>query len=125
MKILLQTYVKSILKVSDYKHVSVNCLILTELVHTSHLYIIVLTEMLTCTERQFIRTYPSGLRIDSSNYDPHPMWNHGIQMVALNVQTPGNSFIAFLIQAIILIYQDFPCSSTKESFGKMEGVGIY
>ena len=28
-------------------------------------------------------------RIDSSNYDPIPLWNHGIQMVALNVQTPG------------------------------------
>ena len=51
--------------------------------------------MLVCTERQFVRTYPSGLRIDSSNYDPHPMWNNGIQMVALNVQTPGKLFIVF------------------------------
>ena len=49
--------------------------------------------MLACTERQFVRTYPSGLRTDSSNYDPHPMWNYGIQMVALNVQTPGKSSI--------------------------------
>ena len=48
-----------------------------------------LTEMLACTERQFVRTYPAGTRIDSSNYDPIPLWNHGIQMVALNVQTPG------------------------------------
>ena len=46
--------------------------------------------MLACTERQFVRTYPVGTRIDSSNYDPIPLWNHGIQMVALNVQTPGN-----------------------------------
>ena len=44
--------------------------------------------MLACTERQFVRTYPTA-RIDSSNYDPIPMWNHGIQMVALNIQTPG------------------------------------
>ena len=51
--------------------------------------------MLVCTERQFVRTYPSGLRIDSSNYDPHPMWNNGIQMVALNMQTPGKSLIVF------------------------------
>ena len=49
-----------------------------------------LTEILTCTERQFVRTYPAGSRIDSSNYDPIPLWNHGIQMVALNVQRPGN-----------------------------------
>ena len=45
--------------------------------------------MLACTERQLVRTYPSGLRTDSSNYSPVPLWNHGIQMVALNVQTPG------------------------------------
>ena len=45
--------------------------------------------MLACTERQFVRTYPAGTKIESSNYDPIPLWNHGIQMVALNVQTPG------------------------------------
>jgi len=45
--------------------------------------------MLACTERQLVRTYPSGLRIDSSNYSPVLLWNHGIQMIALNVQTPG------------------------------------
>ena len=45
--------------------------------------------MLACTERQFVRTYPTGSRIESSNYDPIPLWNHGIQMVALNVQTAG------------------------------------
>ena len=48
-----------------------------------------LIELLACTERQFVRTYPAGTRIESSNYDPIPMWNHGIQMVALNIQTPG------------------------------------
>ena len=49
-------------------------------------------EMLACTERQFVRTYPHGKRTDSSNYDPLPLWNHGIQMAALNVQTPGKQF---------------------------------
>ena len=52
--------------------------------------------MLACTERQFVRTYPGGSRIDSSNYDPIPLWNHGIQMVALNVQTPGNLAAKFV-----------------------------
>lgn len=33
------------------------------------------------------RIYPKGLRIDSSNYDPFPSWNHGAQIVALNYQT--------------------------------------
>ena len=33
------------------------------------------------------RTYPSGTRIDSSNYDPIPAFFAGAQMVALNIQT--------------------------------------
>lgn len=37
---------------------------------------------------QFSRVYPKGQRIDSSNYNPIPMWNSGSQMVALNYQTP-------------------------------------
>lgn len=36
---------------------------------------------------QFSRVYPRGPRIDSSNYNPMPMWNSGSQMVALNYQT--------------------------------------
>lgn len=52
-------------------------------------------EMLACTERQLVRTYPSGLRTDSSNYSPLLMWNHGIQMVALNVQSPGESLCTY------------------------------
>jgi hypothetical protein len=38
--------------------------------------------------RQLSRTYPAGVRIDSSNYDPLPLWAVGCQMVALNYQTP-------------------------------------
>lgn len=37
---------------------------------------------------QVSRTYPKGQRIDSSNYDPVPIWNCGVQMVSLNYQTP-------------------------------------
>ncbi|XP_030077103.1 1-phosphatidylinositol 4,5-bisphosphate phosphodiesterase delta-3 [Microcaecilia unicolor] len=35
------------------------------------------------------RIYPSGLRTDSSNYNPQEMWATGCQLVALNFQTPG------------------------------------
>eukprot|EP00039_Didymoeca_costata_P019874 m.339251 g.339251 ORF g.339251 m.339251 type:complete len:1330 (+) comp18723_c0_seq1:312-4301(+) len=38
--------------------------------------------------RSFARVYPAGRRVDSSNFDPQPMWNCGIQLVALNYQTP-------------------------------------
>ncbi|CAH1795147.1 unnamed protein product [Owenia fusiformis] len=40
---------------------------------------------------QISRIYPSGLRTDSSNYDPVPMWNTGCSIVALNYQTPDDS----------------------------------
>ncbi|XP_042248864.1 1-phosphatidylinositol 4,5-bisphosphate phosphodiesterase delta-3-A [Thunnus thynnus] len=39
--------------------------------------------------RQLSRIYPSGQRLQSSNYDPQDMWNGGCQMVALNFQTSG------------------------------------
>ncbi|KAM9828259.1 1-phosphatidylinositol 4,5-bisphosphate phosphodiesterase delta-3-A-like isoform X2 [Syngnathus typhle] len=35
------------------------------------------------------RIYPSGQRLQSSNYNPQEMWNGGCQLVALNLQTPG------------------------------------
>ncbi|XP_031749440.1 1-phosphatidylinositol 4,5-bisphosphate phosphodiesterase delta-4 isoform X2 [Xenopus tropicalis] len=38
---------------------------------------------------QLMRVYPTGLRTDSSNYNPQEMWNVGCQMVALNFQTAG------------------------------------
>ena len=39
------------------------------------------------TETQLLRTYPAGMRIDSSNFNPVLFWSFGIQMVALNYQT--------------------------------------
>ncbi|XP_020488832.2 1-phosphatidylinositol 4,5-bisphosphate phosphodiesterase delta-4 [Labrus bergylta] len=39
--------------------------------------------------RQLSRIYPSGLRTDSSNYNPQDMWNVGCQIVALNFQKAG------------------------------------
>ena len=36
-----------------------------------------------------MRTYPSGMRIDSSNFNPVIFWAFGLQMVALNYQTEG------------------------------------
>ncbi len=44
--------------------------------------------MLELTETQLVRVYPAGMRIDSSNFNPVSMWASGIQMVAMNYQTP-------------------------------------
>ncbi|KAJ7623411.1 1-phosphatidylinositol-4,5-bisphosphate phosphodiesterase 1 [Roridomyces roridus] len=34
-----------------------------------------------------VRIYPKGIRIDSTNYEPHQYWAVGCQLVALNIQT--------------------------------------
>jgi len=34
------------------------------------------------------RSYPDGKRFDSSNPDPQPFWNSGLQLCALNYQRP-------------------------------------
>jgi len=38
------------------------------------------------TQRNILRVYPKGTRIDSSNYNPLIGWMHGAQMVAFNMQ---------------------------------------
>ena len=48
---------------------------------------IAILDLLACTERQLVRTYPKGIRFDSSNYDPMQMWKCGVQVVSLNFQT--------------------------------------
>jgi hypothetical protein len=44
-------------------------------------------ELVDFHKRHLTKVYPAGLRIDSSNYNPVPSWNCGIQIVALNCQT--------------------------------------
>ncbi|CAD5206460.1 unnamed protein product [Bursaphelenchus okinawaensis] len=39
------------------------------------------------TRSHIMRTYPGGMRIDSSNFNPLQFWQFGLQMVALNYQT--------------------------------------
>lgn len=43
-------------------------------------------EMFTHNRDFFMRAYPAGFRIDSSNVDPSEFWRKGVQMVALNWQ---------------------------------------
>ncbi|KAM9850436.1 1-phosphatidylinositol 4,5-bisphosphate phosphodiesterase delta-4-like [Aulostomus maculatus] len=47
------------------------------------------TDFVQYNTKQMSRIYPSGLRTDSSNYNPQDMWNMGCQIVALNFQTAG------------------------------------
>nr|XP_015223588.1 PREDICTED: 1-phosphatidylinositol 4,5-bisphosphate phosphodiesterase gamma-2 isoform X2 [Lepisosteus oculatus] len=45
-------------------------------------------EFLRYNRKALSRIYPKGQRVDSSNYDPYPLWTCGSHMVALNFQTP-------------------------------------
>lgn len=47
--------------------------------------------MMTYHQKQFTRVYPKGLRAKSSNFDPIKFWNCGVQMTALNYQTPDRA----------------------------------
>jgi len=47
--------------------------------------------LLMYNRRQLTRAYPKGTRLDSSNYDPQPAWSFGVQLCALNYQTPDRS----------------------------------
>ncbi|CAF2860546.1 unnamed protein product [Rotaria sp. Silwood2] len=48
-------------------------------------------DMIAHTETQLVRCYPSGFRVDSSNFNPLHLWTYGIQLAATNYQTldPG------------------------------------
>ncbi|XP_030842360.1 uncharacterized protein LOC578345 isoform X1 [Strongylocentrotus purpuratus] len=45
----------------------------------------------TFSTHNMCRVYPSAYRIDSSNFNPQPLWNCGCQLVALNYQTEGRA----------------------------------
>ncbi|XP_065139538.1 1-phosphatidylinositol 4,5-bisphosphate phosphodiesterase gamma-2-like [Paramisgurnus dabryanus] len=45
------------------------------------------SQFLAYNRKALSRIYPKGQRVDSSNYDPYPLWMCGCHMVALNFQT--------------------------------------
>ncbi|TRZ07840.1 hypothetical protein HGM15179_019265 [Zosterops borbonicus] len=45
-------------------------------------------EFVQYNTRQLSRVYPKGTRVDSSNFHPQLFWNAGVQMAALNFQSP-------------------------------------
>lgn len=47
------------------------------------------SDFLRYNRKALSRIYPKGQRVDSSNYDPYPLWMCGCHMVALNFQTSG------------------------------------
>ncbi|MED6150323.1 hypothetical protein PIB30_071240 [Stylosanthes scabra] len=48
-------------------------------------------DLLSFTQRNILRVYPKGTRVNSSNFRPHIGWLYGAQMVAMNMQGYGKS----------------------------------
>ena len=60
-----------------------------------------MADLIKHTRTHVVRVYPKGLRLSSSNYEPHRYWSAGAQLVAINWQTFGASsslcdFLVFL-----------------------------
>ncbi|PON86603.1 Phosphoinositide phospholipase C family [Trema orientale] len=49
------------------------------------------TDLVRFTQRNVLRVYPKGTRVNSSNFKPIIGWMHGAQMVAFNMQGYGKS----------------------------------
>ncbi|KXN88962.1 1-phosphatidylinositol 4,5-bisphosphate phosphodiesterase 1 [Leucoagaricus sp. SymC.cos] len=47
----------------------------------------VLGELIEHTQTNLVRIYPKGMRVNSTNYEPHKYWAAGAQVVAINWQT--------------------------------------
>lgn len=78
-----------------------------------------------------VRIYPKGMRIGSTNYEPHRYWSAGCQLVALNWQTFGEYDMGLYWWSRVLIrcdrswVHDQPCHVPAEWKGglRVEAVG--
>ncbi|KAK9014574.1 hypothetical protein V6N11_005728 [Hibiscus sabdariffa] len=59
-------------------------------------------EIVRFTQRNILRVYPKGTRVDSSNYNPLVGWMHGAQMVAFNMQIMRNRYNAIRYPRLIV-----------------------
>ena len=48
-----------------------------------------MTDLIKHCRTHLVRIYPKGIRIGSTNYEPHRYWSAGAQLVAINWQTFG------------------------------------
>lgn len=82
-------------------------------------------DFLQYNRKALSRVYPKGQRVESSNYDPYPLWAVGCHMVALNFQTAGT--VVYLgwaprrdnsrgkyCRSIQSLFSCTPCSSFKK-----------
>ena len=59
-------------------------------------------DLIKHTKTHVVRTYPKGLRLNSTNYEPHRFWAAGAQLVAINWQTFGGFF--FVLPGLLHVF---------------------
>ncbi len=76
------------------------------------------------TETQLVRCYPNARRFDSSNFSPINIWACGIQLAALNYQTPGSDHLFFLYTSLNYLFStDLPQILNSALFEQNGNVG--
>lgn len=65
-----------------------------------------MTHLIKHNRSHLIRIYPNGLRVNSTNYEPHRYWSAGAQLVALNWQTFGSYLLDSIQLTIDMDYLD-------------------
>jgi hypothetical protein len=78
----------------DVQHYQVNSFVESKSISLSK-DAVALQAYIENTKRRMSRVYPSGARINSSNFNPQPHWSAGAQMVALNWQTSTSYELRF------------------------------
>ena len=70
-----------------------------------------LMDLVKHNKTHLVRIYPNGLRLNSSNYEPHRYWSAGCQLVAINWQTFGAFHSPLLILSTRRGMLTLPCRS--------------
>ena len=79
-------------------------------------------------KKHLSRTYPSGRRVDSSNYDPIDMWNAGCQIgqcYVIIILTPiiNFNYISCIILSIVALNYQTAGKSMDWNIGKFQQNG--
>lgn len=89
---LISVGLENIEKIIEYNYQPWDVVSLSE-TKVAKLYETNREQLIDFTTNSFLRVYPKGTRIDSSNYDPVKSWICGAQLVSLNLQSLQDDFI--------------------------------
>ena len=63
-----------------------------------------MVDLIKHNRTHLVRIYPNGIRVNSSNYEPHKYWAAGCQLLAINWQTFGEFIDICCTPSLLSIY---------------------